>query len=290
MSIISNLIHKQTSKTTPSALCFFFDGKFDNELASCGVNLFGYKEFSVYDWSANIAGPNIHLIPEEEIFNLSYDFIIFNSLYHFYDQIKKFPRLFHLPAFVIHHEDFTESPFHIKKRIEEAGNIKVISTKNIKYGIEKIENATKNIKFLVSGNFQKNDYHILEKLHSELPGLVIIGENPDLECSINPFNYDQYRRTFAECDTYINLVTQKTLNYEVLWALANNAKVISLKTKHLEPVKENILFGETIEDLIEIAKENRSTPDINLDQFSMNKFKNYWSNIISEYNERIYTL
>ena len=54
MSLVQNLLRKkQTFEVKkPTALCFFYDGKFDNELAELGINLIGPHELSVYDWDS----------------------------------------------------------------------------------------------------------------------------------------------------------------------------------------------------------------------------------------------
>lgn len=307
MSIISNLIRKKTINTKPRALCFFFDGKFDVELSKF-VELIGPKNLSIYPWSENIKGPNIKLIDEQEIPNYTYDFIIGNDIgvnqqyegHHKY--VANYSQHLHIPSIIIQHTKFPATSYHLAKRIQECG-AKLYSTEykkeeSIPYGVDSL-GKTKNISILIDGTFRPEDTGILNHLKQNIPELQVVGDNPTIEYNIFPQSYSHYRNTLSSTKILINLNTQHNIPYNVLWAMADGAIIISLKTPAITKLIENNNNGilcENVDQIIEKSKEliNKTNKKISTNAkkvkeiFDYETFKNRWVNIIEEQTKRIY--
>lgn len=306
MSIIRNLINKKTSLShrKPTALCFFYDGKFDNELAKLGVQLIGPPDLSVYHWPDSIKTDNIKLIAKEEIQNYTYDFVIFNSLIAQREQILSIPRNLHLPGFVVNHEPNNETQYHINQRLNEA-KINLIDTtwntnsENILYGIEDTKAQNKDIDFLITGNFHQKDYGLLFELKKHIPNLKIMGDCPNFAYSEKPKSYEDYKNTLARCKKFIYLPTQGGVSYDLLWAMAGGACVITLKTNVACDIlnANNSIICENISQLIQCCRHNNELIYHNKlldnmkfvkEHFSHDKFVKKWNQVIKFYTQRVY--
>ena len=301
MSIIRNLIRKKIQPETkvPTALCCFYDGRFDSELANLGLKLIGCKDHSVYDWPTNAKSPNIQLIEEYQIPDYEYDFIICNDIIKQRPHILKFTRLLHLPGLVINHEPFMETNYHLNKRLQEA-KVDIVSTEPhienaIKHGTTELEGIEKDIPVLLEGNFQQNDYRVLQSLHAAIPDMIVLGHNPGLDFSISPNSYEEYRQYFARCQTFINLPTQGSISHQLLWAMSNGASIVSLQVPILEELlKDRGIFcrhPSEIPAAVKIAKTNtkiqNKAKEVN-NLFSIQDFRDKWQTVIQDYTRRIY--
>ena len=302
MSIIKNLINKKTwNNKEPTALCCFYDGRFDSQLAEIGIKLIGCKNHSLYDWSESSKSSNITVITEQEIPNYSYDFVICNDIIQQRDHLLRFTRGLHLPGIVVNHESFRETAYHLKQRLREA-NAELISTEyqdpnGIPYGTEELSDVEKDIEVLIEGNFQPTDYPVIQSLKSAIPELTLVGHNPGLDFSIEPLSYKQYRKYFARAKTFINLPTQRNIGHQLLWAMSNGALVISLKT----PVVEGILNDSNgvlcthPTQLAGIANDYKGKETSRRNRakeinkiFPLATFKEKWKPIIDTYTKKVF--
>ena len=304
MSTISNLIRKKTAfkNKKPTALCFFYDGRFDSQLADTGLNLVGSIEFSVHHWDINIKSDNVTIIPPQEIIQHTYDFVIFNDLIKQHEHIKNMSQSLHIPSIVLGHEPYTETTYHLKKRLQES-RLQYISTEygvenNIPYGVEELPNITKDIDFLVEGNFEAKDHQLLKMFKQKIPNLTLLGNNPGLDFSITPTSYTDYRQYFARCKTFINLPTQNNISHQLLWAMANGAFVVSLHSPPIAKVinSNNGVLCNGAQHLIDTAvnhtydqKKATKAKEI-VKQFPIDIFQQKWNNIIEQYCNKVFTL
>ena len=304
MSIIENLIKKKTDikNRQPTALCCFYDGKFDSELSKVGINLIGVKDHSVYNWSTQCASQNIRLIKEQEIGNYSYDFVLCNDLVTQREQLLKYTKGLHLPGLVVSHEKFQETPYHLQQRLIEA-NVELISTEyesqGIQYGTEEIPNVKKDIPVLIEGNFQPHDHNVLFAIKKEIPNLVLIGYNPDIDFNIEPLFYEEYREYFARCKIFVNLPTQRNISHQLLWAMSNGAVPISLKISHIDNLfnKTSGISVNNVQELIVAIKHNlNNKTNIGERAKKVNSllpicdFIKQWENTINRYSRKVFTV
>ena len=303
MSIIKNLIHKKLSLTQkqPTALCCFYDGKFDSQLAELGIKLIGCHNSSVYTWSPEIKSSNITLINDNEINNYVYDFVICNDIIKQKDRLINYTRGLHLPGIIINHEPLHETKYHLTKRLQEA-RVEMISTEfntieGIRYGTEELPNIIKDIPILLEGNFQNQDHGLIQMLKTTFPDLVLLGTNPGLSYSVQPTSFTEYRQYFARCKIFINLPTQRNISHQLLWAMSNGALIISLKTPAIEEilnVNNGILCNNpnelknTIQQCInKETNKNTEAKKIN-DILPLNDFNTKWQSIINTYIKKVY--
>lgn len=298
MSIIKNIVYKKKylPGNKPKALCFFFDGKFDNEFAEINdIELYGNEELSVYKWDKNLRNKNIVLFKKEDLEKYSYDFIIFNSINTFEKHILSLPRHLHVPAVIFQHEDHGMTNFHLQEKLK---TFKVDFLQDVPYAINPPKkDVDKDIDILIAGMFQEQDYKIIDRIKQEIPNLIVIGNNPGLSYSVPMSNYESYKELFYRTKIYINLTTQRSINYEALWALSGNAKVIGFKLKELEKIQQYMILCENMESLINSAKReisnlNNSTISNNkekiLKQFSIEDMKKLGNLCIEKYCNKVF--
>jgi len=298
MSIIKNLLYKKIKiNRKPRALCFFFDGKFDSEFAqTLDIELFGNEDLSVYRWDKNLKNKNITIIRKEEIYQYPYDFIIFNSFSVFENHIMNLPKSLHIPSVVFQHEDLAMTNFHLKQKLAQA-RTELVITKDKLYGIENKTDIKKDIDILVAGLFQPADYPLIDKIKKQIPNLLVIGNNPGLSYSVPISDYNSYKELFYRSKIFINLTTQKSVNYEVLWALSGGAKVIGFKLNELKDIEKYISAFNNIEEIINCAKRELSNIDSPyqfphleelLKVFDMKKVKEIGSSIVNKYYNEVF--
>jgi hypothetical protein len=209
-----------------------------------------------------------------------------------------------LPGFVVNHEPNNETQYHINQRLNEA-KINLIDTtwntnsENILYGIEETKAQNKDIDFLITGNFHQKDYGLLFELKKHIPNLKIMGDCPNFPYSEKPKSYEDYKNTLARCKKFIYLPTQGGISYDLLWAMAGGACIISLKTNVVCDIinANNSIICENISQLIQCCRYNNELIYNNklldnmkfvTEHFSYDKFVKKWNQVIKFYTQRVY--
>ena len=297
MSIIRNIVHKKTitKNAKPKALCFFYDGKFDAELADLGIELIGCKQFSIHDWYCRAKHENITLIQPNEIPNFNYDFVIFNDLTKHRDHILNVPGQLHIPGIIIQHEPNSETKYHLNQRLQEA-KLNCISTEyqspnGIPYGVKQTTVENKDIEILTDLNFDKDNHQLTHTLKQQIPNIKIIGQNSEL-IKEQIDSYKEYREYFNRCKIYLYFPRQRNISYEVLWVLASGGTVITFSSDNLQKLgSKNIIYCNSVPNMIQTAIHHKkmATKENLEEKLPYDDFKDNWTKIIQQYNDKVYT-
>ena len=315
MNTVSSILQRATKTDKPAnVLTFFYNGRFDVELAKTGHRFYGTPEISCYDWPAikEIKVDNLYSIPTNSIYDINYDLILVNHRTQNQKAIRQICSALQVPTLIVDHDFNIENPYTIFTKRKQSpftsiGTLDMISKQmgcnyTIPYGIEKLEPKEKDIDVLVTGSFLQADYHILNNIAQKFKNCKIVGKNPGFDKSESVDTYEEYLDLFARSKIYVNLATQFNIPHELLWAYGGDCAIVTTTTavtqQFLEPNVNCLTEGsfEGINHMVETLLKNdkqREALVANshslLEQFDHNKFLQHWTDIINDYRYRPFT-
>lgn len=296
MSAIQNIIRKKISSKSKEilALCCFYDNIFDGELSDM-VKLVGINKY-VYPANINIKHKNIEIIKPSDINDYTYDFIIFNDLIKQNNEIIQLTKSLHLPGLVISHEQYNETQYHLKQRLKQA-NIELISMNyldNQTYGVETVD-IEKKFPVIMDGSFQEKDYGFIRFLKTEIPELMLLGNNPGLDFSISPKTYEEYKYYIQSSKILLHLPLQQNIQYSVLLAMASGSLVITTENPWTQKLFKDgcgVLCKhprEFVQQYKIPRKDNKEEIMKKVDRdFNINKYRDFWKNTIDKLCKKVY--
>jgi len=315
MNTISSILRRAIKNDKPAnVLTFFYNGRFDIELAKTGHQFYGILNLSCYDWPAikKIQADNLHYILPEHVHDIDYDLILINHRTQNQDTIRQICTGLQVPTLMIDHDYNIENAYTIftKRQSTPFTSISTLdviakqmgSNYTIPYGIQKLEPKEKDIDVLVTGSFLKEDYHVLNNIAQKFKNCRIVGKNPGFEKSEHIDSYEEYLDLFARSKIYVNLATQFNIPHDLLWAYGSGCAVVTTTTvvtqeflKHgVNCLTEGSFEGINgmIDTLLKDDKQRQSLVSNSselLTQFDYNKFLQSWTDIINDYRYRPFT-
>ncbi len=305
MSIVRNCIRKSVNDGGPAhILTFCHDGIFDYDLCKTPHIFYGAKNSSMVGWNPITKTLPDNFIELPNAFNLqkndySFDFVLCNSRDKTYEKANQFSNVLHIPIVMVDHVPFSG-------RQKCVGNVytspvlkvDAMYSELIDYMVEVPEPIEKDIDVLICGQFMKDEYHIVEKIMSDLGNkCVLIGDNPGLS---TPVYDEQYIDYFRKTKIYIHLSTYYGISRHLLQAMASNCVVITNKVPATHGILgDNATYITNVENVVTQVKELLDNKNIRLKQsynlkelvkqkFKPSKFIDKWTKLLYRYKDEVF--
>lgn len=322
MTVIRSLVRKSIkSDDICKAFSLFWDGGFDLDLTSAGIQLWGVKDTTMKGWenTSPVDNPVSFLDAKFSTIghDLEFDMVICNDRIKQYDVARDLAYKFHLPIIIIDHslpENLNATDIMVinktRKCAFSVGCHPTITKKwqcdfTIPYGIEVPDlNNERTNDVLIHGSFLKlvPEHQVIIQQIQEESNAVLYGY---AETNSNPFtSWKQCKNIFDSSKIFINLSTTFAFPRGLLLAMAHGCAVITNEinlTKEIINHRKNCLKFDKIEEILPKVKELLSNNALRLelavnaqqtikDNFPMQQFREQWQKLIPTIRETLYLL
>jgi len=321
MTQIRSLVRKSTKSDNFKAFSLFWDGGFDIDLTSTGLQLCGVQDTAVRGWepispsdSSAIQFVSSDFTPYGH--DLTFDFIICNDRLKQFDVARHLSHKFHLPLIIIDHAtpgELNLTDIAVVNQSREfaisVGCHPLISKEwdcdfTIPYGINVVDDIERDRTndVLIHGSF----YQLIEQQQPLIEKIVndtkakLFGHNKKLS---KPFaSWSQCETELLDSKIYVNLSTTHSLPRGLLLAMAHGCAVVTNSIDLTDAIldnRQNCIIIKNIEDITPSVKELLNNPMLRtklatnarqtiLDNFPMDKFVTEWKNLINTFKGTLY--
>lgn len=217
-----------------NVLCFFLDGRFEQELIDTGHNIYGCKQ-SFLAISADPAGLKYIPASTSQIDpDILFDLVLFNHMEIQAEKAAKLSKLFHIPMLGIQHFlpashlKYTKDLVCIDESIRDKFNDGCGEV--IHYGVKDTGESTsaRDIDVLIHGTFLPKDFSILHHISEMQFKVEIHGNNPGFSHDID---YKTLTEKLKRTKIFINLSTHTGVPYSALIAMMNGCAILTNKNE-----------------------------------------------------------
>jgi len=227
---VSNVLRAALDKREQlNVLCFFLDGRFEQELIDTGHNIYGCEESFLGDGKRAEGLKYIPRSASKIDKDIVFDLIVYN---HFETQAIKaqtIGNLYHVPVLGIQHflpsaqihpkQELVFMDEAIKEQFSVDGDV-------IHYGVKDSGESTveRETDVLIHGTFLQKDYGVLKHISEMQFTTEIYGNNPGFSKDID---YDTLTDRLKRTKIFINLSTHAGVPYSALLAMMNGCAIVS---------------------------------------------------------------
>jgi hypothetical protein len=315
--MISNLVRKAIKPTDDfSAYCFFYNGVFEQMLASVpGVTLYGNAHKSYAPWKkyfSNDSDRVRQLMLDQVPFNdISFDAVLCNHRISQHGDAKRAAMYLNVPLIVIDHigPDKSYGPLDIEvvKTAYKANHSIVTNNAASRWAvgdtipyfvdIPQEEEPYRINDYIICGDFKPADFIVVREITENLKSKYrIIGAVQGFDTQIIHM-YEELEEAFLQSKVYIHLPTSNTITYELLLAMACGCGIVSARTEAVESILkdgENCVIVKDIEDVAPMARALASN-ESDLKKYTEANFallKKEFSreNFVNKWQDKIHTI